>query len=339
MTSLEIKNKLLCTHLINDNEYLNKYVQLIRKNQKNKFNVYTSQRHHILPRCYFKFTKQKIDNTKSNLVNLLYKDHLLAHYYLCLCANDDRFFYANFLALKFVLSTIEYWDQKLSANELKLQKELDKIQKIYERQRSYIKGRDLNYYNKFNELIFSGKNGNEIAQYFNLSIGGCFSKYSAICKRNNLEQVNTSRWFGNELDFYNFVNKSASEGKFIEDISNKYNKNPETVLNKYLNICKKNHFDNIYRLEKIKFKNSEEIKWISEINKMLADGHDWRYISRHSNTKTIWWKKYYRLLKKHKIQSPSFNFERKKTKKELQKEENDKNTPDIDIRGILDRLS
>lgn len=39
----------------------------------------------MLPKCYFISKGLNIDNSKENLVNLLYKDHILGHYYLCLC--------------------------------------------------------------------------------------------------------------------------------------------------------------------------------------------------------------------------------------------------------------
>lgn len=80
-----LKSCLLKTAHFIDNEYLDQYCSLISQNKDQRKIKYQTQKHHILPRCYFKLINLEIDNSKENLVNLLYKDHILAHYYLCLC--------------------------------------------------------------------------------------------------------------------------------------------------------------------------------------------------------------------------------------------------------------
>lgn len=82
----ELKEKLLNTGMINDNEYLDLYVSLIYNNRFTKSQKNKTQIHHIIPRCYYKLVGQEIDNSDDNLVVLLYKDHVLAHYYLSLCS-------------------------------------------------------------------------------------------------------------------------------------------------------------------------------------------------------------------------------------------------------------
>lgn len=47
-----------------------------------------TQSHHILQRAYFKLIDKNCDNSKNNLINLKYSDHILAHYYLCYCTRD-----------------------------------------------------------------------------------------------------------------------------------------------------------------------------------------------------------------------------------------------------------
>lgn len=49
---------------------------------------FKTQLHHIIPRKYYTYNKLEINNSRENLVNLLYKDHILAHYYLALCAKE-----------------------------------------------------------------------------------------------------------------------------------------------------------------------------------------------------------------------------------------------------------
>lgn len=69
------------------NKYLDFYCKLIQENLFNE-KANKTQKHHIIPRCYFKYFNINIDNTPENIVNLSYKDHILAHYYLCLCCSN-----------------------------------------------------------------------------------------------------------------------------------------------------------------------------------------------------------------------------------------------------------
>lgn len=80
-----IRNKLL--DICYDNSYLEKYLELINQNI-NTQNTIASQKHHIIPKCYFKYFNIEIDDSERNKVNLIYGDHVLAHYYLALCAKD-----------------------------------------------------------------------------------------------------------------------------------------------------------------------------------------------------------------------------------------------------------
>lgn len=80
-----LKQKLLSTGYFEDNEWLDKYCQLIIDNLETKKEKYKTEAHHILQVAYFKILTEKVDNSKENLVNLFYKDHILAHQYLALC--------------------------------------------------------------------------------------------------------------------------------------------------------------------------------------------------------------------------------------------------------------
>ena len=87
----EIKDKLLQTQLFIDNEFLDKYLNLIILNLSTKRELYKTQRHHIIPRKVFKIKGINVDNSRKNLVNLLYKDHILVHYYLCKCTTGSLY--------------------------------------------------------------------------------------------------------------------------------------------------------------------------------------------------------------------------------------------------------
>lgn len=82
----ELKEKLIALNIVEDNEYLDKYLSIITSNTKTLRLKYKTQKHHIIPRAVFTHNKEPLDNSESNIVNLEYKDHILAHYYLYMCA-------------------------------------------------------------------------------------------------------------------------------------------------------------------------------------------------------------------------------------------------------------
>lgn len=52
-------------------------------------NVYGNfERHHIIPRCFFKVNNLPVDNSDANLVNLTLEEHRKIHQLIPLCAND-----------------------------------------------------------------------------------------------------------------------------------------------------------------------------------------------------------------------------------------------------------
>ena len=85
---MTLKTRLLDTGVFIDNEYLNKYIDLVTSCALEDRIVYSAQRHHILPVAYFKKLQLPVDNSTSNIVLLEYKNHVLAHYYLTFCTVD-----------------------------------------------------------------------------------------------------------------------------------------------------------------------------------------------------------------------------------------------------------
>lgn len=79
-----LKQKLLLTNYFIDNQYLDSYINLVSENQVKK-EAFKTQQHHIIPKTYFKHFKLAIDNSKDNLVELLYTDHVKAHWLLQKC--------------------------------------------------------------------------------------------------------------------------------------------------------------------------------------------------------------------------------------------------------------
>ncbi len=95
-----LKNYLLNLDIVTNNEYLDKYIDLIERNSTTIKEKYKTHSHHIVPKCYFRHNNISIDNSLNNKVNLLIKDHLLAHYYLALCSKEEWFKIANILVLQ-----------------------------------------------------------------------------------------------------------------------------------------------------------------------------------------------------------------------------------------------
>lgn len=124
-----LKEQLLGINLVINNEYLDKYIELINNNLKTPKQTYKTQIHHIIPRYYFKCCNLKIDDTKQNLVNLFFKDHILAHYYLTKCSSTDYYKYSNLLALQYMLNGELNFSQDILLD----------IQNEYEKTRNYIR--------------------------------------------------------------------------------------------------------------------------------------------------------------------------------------------------------
>lgn len=90
---MELKLKLLNTGTVTENEFLDKYINLIEANTKAE--TFITQCHHIIPKYVYVYNSDEVDNSATNLVNLKYSDHLLAHYYLMKCASTTRYELAN----------------------------------------------------------------------------------------------------------------------------------------------------------------------------------------------------------------------------------------------------
>lgn len=123
---ISLKDKLLSHDGFIDNEYLNRYVQLVERHRRTSRRAGNTNSHHIVPRSWYKLHSLPVDNCLSNLVVLPYREHTLAHYYLCLCT-DGNLQYANELALILLVSR-----KKLNTSERLLVQGLPLYNNIYE---------------------------------------------------------------------------------------------------------------------------------------------------------------------------------------------------------------
>lgn len=98
-----LKEKLLSIELCINNEYLDRYCELIIANKNTSFIKKQSNKHHIVPKYYYKIKKIQVDNSNNNLVVLSRKNHALAHYYLLKCSFNKRILNYNLYSLKYIL--------------------------------------------------------------------------------------------------------------------------------------------------------------------------------------------------------------------------------------------
>lgn len=126
---------------VTPNIYLDKYIDLIFSSRDVVAKKFQTQKHHIIPKSFFKLVGLSVDNSDNNTVNLLYRDHILAHYYLSLCT-EGRFKYNNISALQHIIGTSE----KINEYKEQLDEEfLDDLQTLYQYRKSFhsqlLKGR------------------------------------------------------------------------------------------------------------------------------------------------------------------------------------------------------
>ena len=127
---MKTKEQLLASKSFLDNEYLDKYLRLISQKALQERKKYSMQKHHIIPRAYYKYFNLKIDNSKENLVLLNYADHVLAHYYLTFCIIEPL---KGKAATAFMLLT----DMKVYNGEQDLMLDLPRLQEVYEVGKKY----------------------------------------------------------------------------------------------------------------------------------------------------------------------------------------------------------
>lgn len=138
MTNKELKHILINLGLCKQNKYLTKYVNLIITNLTTTKQL-GYDKHHIIPKYYYKYNNLKINSSKENLVYLSRTNHILAHLYLCFCSTSDKYVYPNSYAV-LTLSNSKYCgykDHKKYINYdledfiLSHKDELDKSAKIF----------------------------------------------------------------------------------------------------------------------------------------------------------------------------------------------------------------
>lgn len=131
MDKEELKNKLIDLLRLQANEYLDSYIEIIERNRKADSIKFSTERHHIIPVYYFRDNGVDVDNSNDNIVNLRFRDHVLAHYYLCNCSTGK---YKNFncIAVMTMLGRTEFpLDQEEILKDMPLYEELKAQSLLY----------------------------------------------------------------------------------------------------------------------------------------------------------------------------------------------------------------
>ena len=99
---ISLKSRLLDLGVFEDNEYLDLYCYLISENRERKKEFGKTQKHHIIPRAWYRMNGKKLDNTEANLVNLGIAEHVKAHFYLYKAASDPTVKGQNAAAVRYM---------------------------------------------------------------------------------------------------------------------------------------------------------------------------------------------------------------------------------------------
>lgn len=126
MNKNELKTKLLSLGIVKENEYLDFYCTLIENNLNTIYEKRKTERHHIIPKGYFKYNNLDSDDSSNNLVNLTHFDHCLAHYYLCNCT-IGKLKYSNEHAFIKMVNIKSRFDFNLED----FMKNIDNYEKVY----------------------------------------------------------------------------------------------------------------------------------------------------------------------------------------------------------------
>ena len=120
------KQELLDFGYFVDNEYLDQYVELIEQNVKTEYVSHKTQYHHVIPQSYCKL---KNVEQKYPVCTLLYSNHILAHYYLSLCCNDDSLIAGNIAAVNYMTNNTHVG---FLITKTWLDENLPRLQEMYE---------------------------------------------------------------------------------------------------------------------------------------------------------------------------------------------------------------
>lgn len=187
-----VKEKILSTGLFDDNEHLVMYIDIINSAKTAiEYDNTIYECHHIVPRCVSTFMGEEIDDGENNKVNLTIKNHLLAHYHLCLCAKETKIKAKLIFAVLCMLQTRKFPNYKElleTLDEYELLKKLASNQrKEYMVGNSYGKGIKLSEETK--QKMSASRIGHETAEDTKQKISQAHKGKKWMHKGNDYKQV------------------------------------------------------------------------------------------------------------------------------------------------------
>ena len=121
------KEYLLDTGYFLNNEYFDKYFELLCDSAQQQSVKHITQQHHVIPRHYFTEKELPVDNSAQNVVILNYKDHMLCHLYLSGCT-EGRHRYWNLYSIFYMSGKETFYD----IEEMKQRIDEREFDKLYE---------------------------------------------------------------------------------------------------------------------------------------------------------------------------------------------------------------
>lgn len=265
--NIELKEKLLGLGMFNDNKFLDLYCSLINDNLNNKRVKCETQRHHIIPKVVYRTLHLRIDNSKNNLVNLKFIDHIKAHWYLYKCVMEDSLVYNGLLkAILFMLG---------KSKECIIESNLESLINNDDIMALYIKEKQLLSEKKQNEKFTVSAN---YIKYVHSIDGKTFKEVIETVSRDefyNYYFVENHTY----IETKNYFNISSS---WIDKLIQLYNIPPKkyrTRFKDYLNLYSKNFIHNLYIIEG---------KTVKDISLMLNISEEWvRHLLKFYNIRKI----------------------------------------------------
>lgn len=129
---MDLRKTLMDYNICEENEYLDKYLQLVNKNMLTEQVRYETELHHVVPVCYYaqeyninRADALKLADKDSNnfKVNMSHSDHVLAHIYLAKCSRKEVFRLAMLYSSVFTSSQYHIEDSDLFSKDTNLQRE------------------------------------------------------------------------------------------------------------------------------------------------------------------------------------------------------------------------
>ena len=114
----KIRAALLNTGDFEDGTALTNYCRLIATNRQKTTIIGQAQKHHILPRAWFKLHNKKLDNSADNIVLLTVADHAKAHLFLFQAATNPKVKAQNAAAVRYMCDLFSKEQIDIAADEL-----------------------------------------------------------------------------------------------------------------------------------------------------------------------------------------------------------------------------